>query len=120
MKLLIVAGVILAGFFFSVDHASAAPAQDGYVTNAEFNALESGYTMSQLERTLGVVGRGHVVKSHGHGADVTKQYPFCGKVAGFVQVYYERQLDGAYVAIAAFLWRFDRDELEHQPAERIC
>lgn len=94
---------------FAAPRAVAAPAADPdhqpCVAGVEW-ALAARGTMSQIEAAWEVTGLGHVVATFEGGTQVIKQYPYCGHTQdeAFIQVFYERNLSGAYMSYSFTRW----------------
>lgn len=112
-----VAFAVLAPFAAaSPSQASATNIHDdtpGYVSAHEFRTVARG-TMSEVERSLGVVGHGRVVWSAGHGQHVIRQYPYGGRhqcTHSAAQITYDLNADGRYMADAVVLFIYQADRM---------
>lgn len=93
-----------------VAHAAGPGDGDGRpcVAGSEWKATAVRGTMQQIEAGWEVHGLGHVVSTHSGDTEVLKQYPSCGPGPGFVQVMYEKNLSGRYMARAFARWVYGR------------
>jgi hypothetical protein len=109
----LVAAPIAAALLTVTPAAQAAPFQDddkaACIAWGEFHYAQRG-TMHAEETAWEVTKLGHVVASQDHGRHIIKQYPRCGyrqtgpAPVGWVQVAYDRNKAGQYMASYISLW----------------
>lgn len=109
----LIAALVAAALLCAAPAASAAPVPDPdhqpCVASSEW-ALASRGTMHDIEVAWEVQGLGHVVSTHSGGTEVLKQYPYCGRTEdeAFVQVLYDKNLSGQYLAYSFTRWVYSR------------